>query len=67
MSRPFYGIFNEREWPQVVQFADREAINVSELVRRGIKALAKEKGVVIAIDDRKDYFSRRRPHRNRRA
>jgi len=60
MRRPCYGIFNEREWPQIQDFADRLHINVSELIRRGIKALAQQKGLVVAIDERKDYWARTR-------
>ncbi len=59
-TRPFYGIFNEREWPEVQRFADRERCNVSELVRRAISALAAQRGLVIPIDERKNYFERPR-------
>ena len=59
-KRPFYGIFNETEWPQVERFADKEHINVSELVRRAIRFYAKSRGVRLPIDTRKDYFSRTR-------
>ncbi len=59
-TRPFYGIFNAREWVDIQRFADRERCNVSELIRRGIRALAVTRGFVIPFDERKDYFERPR-------
>ena len=59
-KRPFYGIFNDQEWPQVARFADTEHINMSELVRRAIRFYAKSRGVRLPIDARKDYFARTR-------
>jgi len=59
-KRPFYGIFNQQEWPDVEKFADREHVNVSELVRRAVRFYAKSRGVVLPIGERKDYFARTR-------
>ena len=59
-KRPFYGIFNEREWPKVARFADKEHVNVSELVRRAIRFYAHSRGVTLPIEARKDYFARTR-------
>jgi len=59
-KRPFYGIFNQDEWPEVERFADKEHANVSELVRRAVRHYAKSRGVKLVIEERKDYFSRTR-------
>ncbi len=59
-KRPFYGVFNEREWPQVQAFADKERVNISELLRRALQVYAEQHGLVIQMDERSDYHERSR-------
>jgi hypothetical protein len=63
MSRPCYGIFSEREWPHVLELADREAVNVSELIRRAVQIYGEAHGVVLRFDERCDYWQRTRRSR----
>lgn len=58
--RPCYGIFSEREYPQVQALAAREEINVAELIRRAVQVYGEECGVVLQFDDRLNYYQRAR-------